>query len=271
MSDVERAAKADWIAYAKRGRARRANSLSPWVITCPDCEAVYVGGRTEKGNGAICPHCLLSRDLKRPRKDRPSEGTGGKVRVTMVGKPARPDAPPTCLKLARNECPNYRDGTCLGAALRSAPEVYGVKGAIAEPLVRCLLSLGLPCKFFDLSILAALPRHPSRYQPAELDFVAKTAGWQVRVRDWKRFPRKKRDDAPAMQTAVDHPFLGRLPEQMLRERQESIHICAADGCLEPRDAERTYCPDCARKRRKEATRERVRAHREEAKGKTGGM
>ena len=261
MNDLERASKVDWIAYAKRGRSRKANTISPWWFKCASCGLRFVAAAYDKREG-VCPACLLSRDIERPRKDRRSKGSSiDTPKRPLLGKPGTPDAPATCLKLAQNECPNYKDRACLGAALRSLPEVYGVRGPIAKPLPQCLLLLDLPCRFFDLSLLGNLPRYPGRLYAAELDFVGKTMGWQDRVAQFKRLPAKEREGQPAIQQAVEHPFLGRLPGEMLRKRADELKVCE---CGEPRDMGRTYCPACGRKHRKDATRDRVRAHRARA-------
>jgi len=239
--DLQRAMAVDWIEYARRGRSRKFDSRSPWWMVCPDCGKTYVGSRVEKENGGICPPCQWRADVV---------ATTPKDAKQRVSLSRNDNKLATVRSLAQEECSNFSDQTCRGMVLCSDPEVYGVKGAIASPLPKCLVWLNLPCRYLERTVL---PPHEGS-QPA-FDYKAKIVAWEARVSNWRKLSAKERKADPAMEVTVTHPFLGRLPAKMLREREDSERYCE---CGAPLASSRKRCDKCQQKQRRKLARARAK-------------
>ncbi|HUW14287.1 MAG TPA: hypothetical protein VM537_31480 [Anaerolineae bacterium] len=122
-------------------------------------------------------------------------------------------------ELARNECANWQGvGSCQG---------MDVRGEACNPLPRCLLRDGLPCKHFERRLLPLLKSYP-KYHGADSDYIDLTMG------------------AVLPDQLEGHPFLGHT-NRYVTGKAAAERFCDCGAPLGPR---KQACPECLRKRRR---------------------
>ena len=158
----------------------------------------------------------------------------------------------TCYSLAKEWCANCRDGACLGAHTDGDIDVYELPEHVVarlkrgsrdgvprfcEPMPKCLLSLKLPCRYFERCVLPIASRR-REYSDVDMEYVTRITGWEER-----------------MEGVLGHPFLGRLAVKLRPE----VRPCPDCGnALSPG---KKLCEDCRKKRRQEADRKQKRRQR----------
>jgi len=140
-------------------------------------------------------------------------------------------------RLAALECANRHAGACRGIDTRST---------FAVELPRCLVRMGLPCRYFERCLLPLAERRPE-YAPAGNDYYRRTRGAiSSRLRTIR--------DEDLRSAVEDHPFLGRLP----RKRNAPVRRCR---CGAPLGKRKRYCAECRARRRRETKKESERRRR----------
>ena len=164
----------------------------------------------------------------------------------------------TLVAFVAKNCANATKGMCRGAS--SASDNYG---PFAMPLPKCLLSLGLPCSYFERCVLPSLQRNPK--------MVGIVASYSSLVAPLFRKGKEKRialaDELDDIEDDIlrgllwRHPFISGA-QGLPVEHTEKQRLCECGNVL---PKYKHFCADCLKKRRKA----NYRARRKQANKKVG--